>query len=246
MFAVFSLVRRPVLGLALLLSLTASTRAGTFDSPLELRDASGAKLAVQVEGEGRATFLSPAVAPGQKHSWELTPASAGESEKAVGWEAKEEGSLLRFSRKGQPVLSYQMQPGALPPGVPAEFSHGAYLHPIYSPSGNQVLLGTPPEGFSLTSLQLQVADAGLTKFTTVATDAHMPIAIGGEEWRAEATQRKQQGEQARHPLDSERREQMTFHLISSAQGVRRAGFSNYFVPYLNAIPQHSLINNRLC
>ena len=51
---------------------------------------------------------------------------------------------------------------------------------IYSPSGAQVLLGTPPEGFDLTSLQLQVADAGLTKFTTVVTNAHMPLAIGGE------------------------------------------------------------------
>ncbi len=51
---------------------------------------------------------------------------------------------------------------------------------IYSPDGKQVLLGTPPDGFNFDTLKLEVADAGLSKFTTVATDAHMPIALGGE------------------------------------------------------------------
>jgi hypothetical protein len=50
---------------------------------------------------------------------------------------------------------------------------------IYSRDGKQVLLGTPPEGFSFETLKLEVADAGLTKFTTVAGDAYKPLAIGG-------------------------------------------------------------------
>lgn len=50
---------------------------------------------------------------------------------------------------------------------------------IYSRDGKQVLLGTPPEGFSFDTLKLEVADAALTKFTTVAGDAHKPLAIGG-------------------------------------------------------------------
>src|SRR5262249_43237769 len=52
---------------------------------------------------------------------------------------------------------------------------------IYSPSGKRVLLGTPPEGFSLDRLKLEVADAAdLGKSTVVVEDAHMPLAIGGE------------------------------------------------------------------
>ena len=53
---------------------------------------------------------------------------------------------------------------------------------IYSPDGKKVLLGTPPEGFALESLKLEIADAGdLTKAMTVASDAHMPlITFGGE------------------------------------------------------------------
>jgi hypothetical protein len=43
---------------------------------------------------------------------------------------------------------------------------------IYSRDGKQVLLGTAPEGFGLDSVKLEVADAGLTKFTTVAPDAY--------------------------------------------------------------------------
>jgi hypothetical protein len=50
---------------------------------------------------------------------------------------------------------------------------------IYSRDGKQVLLGTPPEGFSFDTLKLEVADAGLTKFTTVAPDAFKPMAMGG-------------------------------------------------------------------
>jgi hypothetical protein len=50
---------------------------------------------------------------------------------------------------------------------------------IYSRDGKQVLLGTPPEGFSFDTLKLEVADAGLTKFTTVANDAYKPLALGG-------------------------------------------------------------------
>jgi hypothetical protein len=46
---------------------------------------------------------------------------------------------------------------------------------IYSRDGKQVLLGMPPEGFSLEQLSLVVADAGLTKFTPIVQDAYMPF-----------------------------------------------------------------------
>lgn len=48
------------------------------------------------------------------------------------------GSVLRFSAGGQPVCSYQMQPGEVPEGVHEIFRHGAHLHPVYSPSGRCV------------------------------------------------------------------------------------------------------------
>jgi hypothetical protein len=50
---------------------------------------------------------------------------------------------------------------------------------IYSRDGKQVLLGTPPEGFSFDTVKLEVADAGLTKFTAVAGDAYKPMSLGG-------------------------------------------------------------------
>lgn len=50
---------------------------------------------------------------------------------------------------------------------------------IYSPSGKQVLLGTPPPGFSFEGLSLEIADAALTKFTSIATDAYQPMSMGG-------------------------------------------------------------------
>jgi len=49
---------------------------------------------------------------------------------------------------------------------------------IYSRDGKQVLLGTPP-GFSFDTLKLEVADAELTKFTTVAGDAYTAVSLGG-------------------------------------------------------------------
>jgi hypothetical protein len=50
---------------------------------------------------------------------------------------------------------------------------------MYSHDGKQVLLGTQAEGFSFETLKLEVGDAGLTKFTTVAPDAFKPMALGG-------------------------------------------------------------------
>jgi hypothetical protein len=51
---------------------------------------------------------------------------------------------------------------------------------IYSRDGKQVLLATPPEGFVLDAVKLEVADAELKSFKTVATDAFMPMSLGGE------------------------------------------------------------------
>jgi Tol biopolymer transport system component len=50
---------------------------------------------------------------------------------------------------------------------------------IYSPDGKQVLLGTPPQGFSFDSLKLEVADADVTKSTVIAPNAAMPMTLGG-------------------------------------------------------------------
>src|SRR5262249_32904027 len=50
---------------------------------------------------------------------------------------------------------------------------------IYSPSGKQVLLGTPPEGFSMETLKLEITDSALNKGNVIAGNAHMPMAIGG-------------------------------------------------------------------
>src|SRR5262249_39193033 len=52
---------------------------------------------------------------------------------------------------------------------------------VFSPDGKQVLLGSPPEGFVLDKVKLEVTDAGLGKGTVLATDAHAPLSLGGGE-----------------------------------------------------------------
>jgi hypothetical protein len=53
--------------------------------------------------------------------------------------------LVCSAANGQPIAVYQMEAGAVPPGVNKVFAHGAHLHPIYSPSGRVVTGNHPPD-----------------------------------------------------------------------------------------------------
>lgn len=53
--------------------------------------------------------------------------------------------VLNFTVGGQPMFTYQMEPGPVPEGVPPIYAHGAYLHPVFSPSGKLVTGNFPPD-----------------------------------------------------------------------------------------------------
>jgi len=53
--------------------------------------------------------------------------------------------VLNVSTGGQPIFSYRMEPGPLPDGVAAVYAHGAYLHPVFTPSGKLVTADFPPD-----------------------------------------------------------------------------------------------------
>ena len=56
------------------------------------------------------------------------------------------GGGLAFTNAGKPVLSYHLDPSALPrPGIPAEYHRAGYIHPIYSPSGALISDDYPPD-----------------------------------------------------------------------------------------------------
>jgi hypothetical protein len=60
-------------------------------------------------------------------------------------QAVREGSALKFTQGGKPILSYQMEPGDVPAEVPKHFKHGAHLHPVFSPGGKLVTGNHPPD-----------------------------------------------------------------------------------------------------
>jgi hypothetical protein len=51
---------------------------------------------------------------------------------------------LKFSTGGQEICVYQMKPGPVPKKVDPVYSHGAHLHPVYTPSG-KLVTGNHPE-----------------------------------------------------------------------------------------------------
>jgi hypothetical protein len=53
--------------------------------------------------------------------------------------------VLNFTVGGKPMFTYQMEPGPVPEGVAPIFSHGAHLHPVFSPSGKLVTGNHPPD-----------------------------------------------------------------------------------------------------
>jgi dipeptidyl aminopeptidase/acylaminoacyl peptidase len=119
------------------------------------------------------TMPLAAAAVSQSSFLDLSP----DNKKALftAFEADKPGTDLTKTKEGRAKL-YELDVTA---GTVRKIDKEA-SYAIYSPDGKNVLLGTPPEGFSFESLKLEVADAGLTKFTTVAPDVFMPLALGGE------------------------------------------------------------------
>lgn len=112
----------------------------TFTAPGGLRGAATiegdgvAPLPVQIDDAGRACFILPALARGSAKTFTLKKSPVAPA--AV--TAETVGEVLKLALGGQPICDYQMAPSAVPEGVPPIFAHGAYLHPVFSPSGKMV------------------------------------------------------------------------------------------------------------
>jgi hypothetical protein len=125
-------------------------RAGSiveFTAPGELRGAAmlvtapGIEVPAQIDDAGRGVFIEPQLPKGASRTYTLTAAAKGPEYIA----AKKDGDVLKFTAGGAPFFSYQMAPGEVPAGVSPIYAHGAYLHPVFGPSGKLVTGDYPPD-----------------------------------------------------------------------------------------------------
>ncbi len=129
------------------------------------------KVSVLDVTTGKATPLAAAVVP-QTFFLDLAP--DGKKALFTAYEADKPGAELGKSKEFDTRL-FELDVAA--GGLRTIDKKASFA--IYSRDGKQVLLGTPPEGFSFETVKLEVADAGLTKFTTVAGDAYKAMSLGG-------------------------------------------------------------------
>ncbi len=98
---------------------------------LALRDAQGTLLPLQVDAQGRATFILPSLAAG---ATALFTVDDGSSKPPPGATAVEEEDGVKLLLGPTTVLRYQTK-GKLPPGIGANYLRGGYIHPLYTPGG---------------------------------------------------------------------------------------------------------------
>lgn len=119
------------------------TKAGLY----HLVATNGQLLPLQVDPNGRATFVEPRLAKGTAKTYRLpladTPADTKLDPPLVN--LKYDSGVVRISYFSHPMLQYQATPGPVPADVPTHFKHGAHLHPVFSPSGKLVTGNHPPD-----------------------------------------------------------------------------------------------------
>lgn len=112
--------------------------------PTAATDGRGRRWPVQTEPDGQACLVVPWQAAGQTLALTLEAAPAADRVEVIG--SGTVGGGLAFTAEGGPVLSYHLDPSALPrPGIPPEYHRAGYIHPIYSPSGALVSDDYPPD-----------------------------------------------------------------------------------------------------
>jgi hypothetical protein len=97
---------------------------------LALRDAQGMRVPLQVDAQGRATFVLPALAAGASATF--TVEEGASTPVAVTAVEEEDGVKLLLGMAT--VLRYQTK-GKLPAGIGANYLRGGYIHPLYTPGG---------------------------------------------------------------------------------------------------------------
>ncbi len=112
--------------------------------PTAATDGDGRRWPVQIDPDGQACLVVPWQAAGR--TLVLTLESAPVAGRGAAIESGTVGGGLAFTNEGKPVLSYHLDPSALPrPGIPPEYHRAGYIHPIYSPSGALISDDYPPD-----------------------------------------------------------------------------------------------------
>lgn len=106
-----------------------------------LETEAGIAVPFQVDTDGKGWFVLDEAKVGSTKSFRLKAGAPAADAVA----AKKDGALVRLTVNGKPVAAYQTTPSTPPPGVDAHYAHGAYLHPVHTPSGRLVTGDYPPD-----------------------------------------------------------------------------------------------------
>ncbi len=111
------------------------------EGPLELQTGDNHSLPVQRLTEGRGLVILPHLAKNQEVSFAVVKAGPTAAMKL----SQTATQLAVATTDGKPIMTYQTHAGPVPQGVDEVFAHGAYLHPLYSPSGRLVTADHPED-----------------------------------------------------------------------------------------------------
>ncbi|MDE2827245.1 MAG: PmoA family protein [Bacteroidota bacterium] len=119
----------------------------TFETDLEkgtytARDHTGKRADLQVDGDGRATFLMPRALPGATTRWtiRLDPEATSKVEAAT------RGGAVLIRADGRDVVAYRTAKEMVPrEEIPEVYSRDGYLHPVWTPSGRIITDDYPPD-----------------------------------------------------------------------------------------------------
>jgi hypothetical protein len=110
------------------------------DQAFALRGADGTELPLQVDTEGRATFILPALAAGSTAIFSLVLAAPLPS---GGPTAVQMAEAIRLSVGERPVAEFRTVPKA-PDGIDKVYARAGYLHPVFTPGGTVLTDHYPP------------------------------------------------------------------------------------------------------
>ena len=104
----------------------------------QLADAEGNAVRFQIGPEGQCYFILDRLTKGTARTYRFSSVKSG-GPVTPGVQVVREGRRLKISVGGKPVCYYQMEKGELPrPEIKPVYRRGAYIHPVFSPSGKIV------------------------------------------------------------------------------------------------------------
>ncbi len=106
-----------------------------------LETESGGVVPFQVDVDGKGWLVLDDLKAGATKTFRLKPGASAPEAVTV----SKDGALMRLAVKGKSLATYQTTPSEPPPGVSTHYRHGAYLHPVLTPSGRLVTGDYPPD-----------------------------------------------------------------------------------------------------